>query len=129
MTSDRLIHHFKHPVGIGIPEGATHEVHHRNHSCGDDITLGWIVENSIITHIGYDINGCMMHKASASILCSKLKGASIDEVDEWIKWMNELTDASKPMPETDDEDFLALADIRNYPTRRHCVMLSWEALR
>jgi NifU-like protein involved in Fe-S cluster formation len=46
-----------------------------------------------------------------------------------MKWMNELTDASKPMPETDDEDFLALADIRNYPTRRNCVMLSWEALR
>ena len=104
-------------------------VEHRNHSCGDDITLGWIVENGIITHIGYEIKGCMMHKASASILCSKLKGASMDEAGEMMNMIKELTDASKPMPETDDEDFLALADIRNYPTRRNCVMLSWEALR
>lgn len=101
---------------------------HRNHSCGDDITLGWIVENGIITQIGYEIKGCMMHKASASILCSKLKGASLDEADETMKMIKELTDASIPMPPTEDPDWLALADIRNYPTRLKCVMLSWEAI-
>ncbi len=69
-----------------------------------------------------------MHKASASILCSKLKGASMDEVDEMMKMIKELTDASIPMPPTEDPDWLALADIRNYPTRLKCVMLSWEAI-
>jgi nitrogen fixation NifU-like protein len=129
VTSDRLIGHYKHPVGLGIPEGATHRVHHRNHSCGDDITLGWIVENGIITQIGVEIHGCMMHKASASILCAKVAGMPVDRIPDMVAFIDALTDAAKPMPDTDDEDFLALADIRNYPTRRHCVMLSWEALR
>jgi nitrogen fixation protein NifU and related proteins len=128
LTSDRLIHHHKNPVGIGIPEGATHEVHHRNHSCGDDITLGWIVENGIITHIGVEIHGCMMHKASASILCSKVLGMRMEDVPALVAFVTALSDGTAPMPDTQDIDFLALADIRNYPTRRNCVMLSWEAL-
>lgn len=128
MTSDRLIHHFKHPVGIGIPEGVTHEVHHRNHSCGDDITLGWVVENGIITQIGVEINGCMMHKASASILCSKVLGMRLEDVPALVAFVAALSDGTALIPQTEDADFLALADIRNYPTRRNCVMLSWEAL-
>ena len=104
-------------------------VEHRNHSCGDDITLGWIVENGIITHIGYEIKGCMMHKASASILCSKVLGMRMEDVPALVAFVTALSDGTAPMPETEDIDFLALADIRNYPTHRNCVMLSWEALR
>jgi nitrogen fixation NifU-like protein len=122
VTSDRLIHHFKHPVGIGLPEAATHEVHHRNHSCGDDVRIGLVMEDGMITEIGAELNGCMMHKASTSILCSKVAGMPIRDVPALVAFV------TAPMPETTDPDFLALADIRNYPTRRHCVMLSWEAL-
>jgi NifU-like protein involved in Fe-S cluster formation len=70
----------------------------------------------------------MMHKASTSILCSKVLGMRISDVPALVAFVTALSDSSAPMPETTDPDFLALADIRNYPTRRHCVMLSWEAL-
>jgi nitrogen fixation NifU-like protein len=128
VTSDLLIQHFKHPVGIGLPEAATHEVHHRNHSCGDDVRLGVVMEDGVITEIGAELNGCMMHKASTSILCSKVAGMPIGDVPALIAFVTALSDSAAPMPETTDPDFLALADIRNFPTRRACVMLSWEAL-
>lgn len=70
----------------------------------------------------------MMHKASTSILCSKVRGMRIDQLPALIAFVAALSDATVPMPSTDDADFLALADIRNYPTRKKCVVLSWEAL-
>jgi nitrogen fixation NifU-like protein len=128
VTSDRLIHHHKNPIGIGLPEAATHEVHHRNHSCGDDLRLGVTLEDGFITEIGVELNGCMMHKASTSILCSKVLGMRLEDVPALVAFVTALSDGTAPMPDTEDIDFLALADIRNYPTRRNCVMLSWEAI-
>lgn len=128
MTSDLLILHHKHPIGIGLPEAATHEVHHRNHSCGDDVRMGLVFDDGVITEIGVELNGCMMHKASTSILCSKVAGMRTQDVPALVAFITALSDGASPMPETTDVDYLALADIRNYPTRRACVMLSWEAL-
>lgn len=90
--------------------------------------MGWVVENGLIIQIGVQIEGCMMHKASASILCSKVLGMRMEDVPALVAFVAALTDSSVPMPETSDADFLALADIRNFPTRRNCIMLSWEAL-
>lgn len=129
MTTGILISHYRNPHGVGLPDSCSHTVTHRNLSCGDAVTLGWRIENGLIADIGYAIEGCMMHKASASILCHALKGRSVAETGRLIGLVRDLCDQSLPLPEGLADDLAALADIRHYPTRRNCVLLSWEALQ
>ncbi len=129
MYPEILLHHYREPRGLGIPAGADRTVEVLNRSCGDTITLGWVVRDGRIEAIGYELKGCVMHRASASILCATLTGAEVAAVPDWVARVRALTEAGEGLPEPlPTADWAALADIRAYPTRRKCVLLAWEAL-
>jgi NifU-like protein involved in Fe-S cluster formation len=110
----------------------------RNRSCGDVVRLKCEVEQGMIRHVTHHAEGCMLCKASASILCSSVTGLSVSDAQALIKTAFKLTDFREPapsMPELDVDigsgvstDFSALAEVRQFPTRRKCMSLAWEAL-
>lgn len=128
MNADALISAYRSPYGAGLPADATHRVELRNHSCGDVVVLAWTLRDGLITAIGHACVGCMMHKASASILCKEVTGRTLADIPALLDIVERVCDPDRPLPDAASAELKALADIRAYPTRRNCVRLSWQAL-
>lgn len=111
-------------------------IEHRNRSCGDVVRLWWMSENGVLTHIRHHAAGCMLCKASASILCEVVEGRFLKELPSLIETATRLThdteagDVGAPgaMNVGAPEAMLALSQVREFPTRRKCITLAWEAL-
>lgn len=111
----------------------------RNPLCGDQVR--WFVrldkdDASPETHIAdirYEASGCLMCKASAGFLARFLPGKTMDEAgelyDEVARITEKQSDAVEPSEEeiSADTEWRALAQIRDYPARRRCVMMPWDS--
>lgn len=111
----------------------------RNPLCGDQVR--WFIRldgelespESHITDIRYEASGCLMCKASASFLARYLPDKTMDEArelyDEVTRITEKSSDASEPAEEevTEDTQWRALAQIRDYPSRRRCVTMPWDS--
>lgn len=111
----------------------------RNRSCGDTVTLG-IEYNSSggrITSIVHHAEGCMLCRASASILCLVVEGRTQDEILALKRYVDQVCsienlDQTPVVPDflssETAQQFEALLEIRKYPTRFKCVRLAWDAI-
>lgn len=134
--TETLLNHYKNPVLFGDVEGMQFVVEHRNRSCGDRVLLGINVdaEAGRIVGIRHESDGCMLCKASASILCQNLDGATVIRAKALREFVSQVCDLGVSESELDFEqyqahhDLRALLEIRSFPTRMRCMTLSWEAL-
>lgn len=125
--SDILMRHAKHPVGWGIPANSTHTWEARNRSCGDLVKVGVVWADGNISQIGHEAEGCLLCRASASIMCEELIQKSSSEVSAITQQAFQLCDFNAEMPEiAPDSDLIALAEVREFPTRSRCMKLAWE---
>lgn len=134
--TETLLNHYKNSVFFGDVEGMQFVVEHRNRSCGDRVLLGINVdaEAGRVVGIRHESDGCMLCKASASILCQSLAGATVLRAKALREFVSRVCDLEVSESELDfeshqaDHDLRALLEIRSYPTRMRCVTLTWEAL-
>ncbi len=102
-----------------------------NPVCGDQITWYVKLEGRRIVDIRYEVKGCLISKASASFLAEIAARKTIDEVKKFMERLAEVIKANATEPsevELKKQNWLALAQIRDYPTRKKCVLLAWETL-
>lgn len=67
--ADAIIELSKHPISKQRLEhtSVTHTA--KNPNCGDTITIDLLIENDIVTGIGWDGSGCAISQASMSLVC------------------------------------------------------------
>jgi nitrogen fixation protein NifU and related proteins len=127
--SEILLRHAKHPVGWGIPANSTHTWEARNRSCGDVVKVGVVLADGNISEIGHEAEGCLLCRASASIMCEELAKKSTSEISTITQKAFQLCDFSAEMPEISGAaDLVALAEVRQFPTRSRCMKLAWEGV-
>lgn len=136
-----LWRHHQHPVHSGLPVEASINLREHNRVCGDQVHIGLHEEQGRIVTIGHESDGCLLCKASVSILCQTLHGVPVEAICSLYHWVAQITDFKQPMPDLAEarkwlgdrdarhDDLLALAEVRKFPTRRKCVMMSWDAVR
>jgi nitrogen fixation NifU-like protein len=79
----------------------------------------------VIKEASYHGYGCALSRASTSLLVEQLPGKSSKEVFDCIQsYYQQLEDEQKDRPEL----VKALAMARNFPGRKQCVVLSWDAV-
>ncbi len=111
----------------------------RNRSCGDSVTLGieYDKPSQRIKSIVHHAEGCMLCRASASILCLVVEGRDQDEVLALKQYVDQVCSIENPeqipvvpnfLTFENAQQFEALLEIRKYPTRFKCIKLSWDAL-
>lgn len=111
----------------------------RNRSCGDSVTLGieYDASNQRIKSIVHHAEGCMLCRASASILCLVVEGRGQDEIVALKKYVDQVCSIENSDKPPQLPTFLsfehsnhleALLEVRKYPTRFKCVKLAWDAL-
>ena len=120
-----LIEHYKRTERRYEPASCTHTETGHNHTCGDEITLFFTIEDSTIVSASYTGKGCMICQASASMLTEAVEGNTVDEGRRAIGHLYALLDG-RVEPTGSDPDYAALISIRDFPTRMKCAKLAWD---
>jgi nitrogen fixation NifU-like protein len=77
-----ILDNYKNPQNRGTPNMYDRTAFSANRSCGDEITVFLKIKDDKIAQINYEIRGCALSTASASILSEELKGETLNEILE-----------------------------------------------
>ena len=126
-----ILDHYKNPQNKKLDPNSDAQVHHVNPSCGDEITLGVILEGDLVKSVTWEGVGCSISQASASIMSDLVMGKTLLQAQEIAENFLELMQ-SKGTVEGDPEvleDAVALAGVSQYPARIKCALLGWMAFK
>ena len=73
-----VLEHGKTPRNEGVLADATHEATLKNPLCGDRVTIQARVEAGVVTAAKFQARGCMIAKASASLLTETVIGRPLE---------------------------------------------------
>lgn len=124
-----ILQHYRHPHNRGVLEAPDAEVHLRNPTCGDEITLQMQVRDGTIEDVRFSGQGCSISQASASMMTQQLKGKPLTEADALSARFTEMMHGSAEAAADKDLGHLrALAGVARFPVRVRCALLAWNAL-
>ncbi len=109
---EEILEHWKNPQNWGEVSDADFIIDDNNPLCGDQIHLTGKASDGKIINVKFTGEGCVISKASASILTEYVKNKSIAEIES-----------------LNQQDFLLLLEIPLTPARIKCALLSYSALQ
>lgn len=113
LYEDYILPHFEDPYHKGSIDCATCQHSERNPLCGDTVTLQLLIgDNDIIEKAYFSGNGCAISQAGASILCERIEGKTVDEVEQLSA-----------------EEMLELLKVPLTATRQRCGLLGFKVLK
>ncbi len=119
--------HYKNPRNKGLKDEPGYvNVHFRNPSCGDDLTVQVKAEGERIVDIRHQGTGCAICCSSASVMSELLKAKSLDEAFAIIKEFKLMVSAEPFIEELLDEA-VAFQGVAQLPPRIKCATLAWLA--
>jgi nitrogen fixation NifU-like protein len=131
LYKEALLDHYRHPRNRsdGPIDGADAVERGANPRCGDEVEIGIFLHDKMIHDIKFRGRGCAICLASASMMTEAVSGLSLVHTrllcDQMHAWFGDLEPASDRNP---PGGMQALVAVREYPARKKCVLLSWEAL-
>ncbi|WDE00358.1 Fe-S cluster assembly sulfur transfer protein SufU [Thalassomonas actiniarum] len=120
-----LLQHHKNPVGFNEAISFSHQARGSNAACGDEITLQLAYADDTIKAVAFSGDSCAICRASASILCQQLPGATAKQADEQMMDILAGLDGQQVFPQEAE----ALMAVSQYPVRKQCALLPWTALK
>lgn len=126
-----ILDHYKNPQNKHLDANNDAQVHHVNPSCGDEVTLGVILDGDKVASVNWEGVGCSISQASTSIMSDLLIGKTLAEAQEISDNFLHLMQ-SKGSEEGNAEileDAVALAGVSKYPARIKCALLGWMAFK
>ncbi|HLS20815.1 MAG TPA: SUF system NifU family Fe-S cluster assembly protein [Bacillota bacterium] len=124
-----IMDHYQNPRNRGFLENGTLTTEMNNPSCGDRISVQMKVEDSVVTDIKFEGEGCSISMASASMMTQAVKGKPIEEALNMSKTFSQMMLGEKIDP--DDfalSDIIALEGVAKFPARIDCATLAWKAM-
>lgn len=113
LYEDHILPHFEAPYHKESIECATCQHSERNPLCGDTVTLQLIIgENDIIEKAYFSGNGCAISQAGASILCERIEGKTVHELEQFSA-----------------TEMLNLLKVPLTATRQRCGLLGFKVLK
>lgn len=124
-----IVDHNRSPRNFGKLEGANRVLEGYNPLCGDRLTLYLNVKDNRIENIAFDGSGCAISVASASLMTETIKGKSTGEAEGIFHSFHDMVTTDSGEPDFDKMGKLvAIAGVRDYPTRVKCATLCWHTL-
>ncbi|HEU4619451.1 MAG TPA: SUF system NifU family Fe-S cluster assembly protein [Gammaproteobacteria bacterium] len=123
-----ILDHNRHPRNFGELADADRVVEGVNPLCGDRLTLYVKLTGDKIEDIAFKGTGCAISVASSSLMTERVKGRTIADSQALFRQIHEML-TGESMPSIEELDKLvALAGVREYPSRVKCASLGWHAL-
>ncbi|MGA7800480.1 MAG: SUF system NifU family Fe-S cluster assembly protein [Gammaproteobacteria bacterium] len=124
-----MLEHARQPHHFGSLDGAQVVARRSNPLCGDDVEVGVWFDGERLTTVSFHGSGCSVCIASGSLMtdavCGKDRRAVRELVDTMQAWFTIGEGAAVPATPPSLE---ALSPVRDFPARRRCVLLAWDAL-
>jgi nitrogen fixation NifU-like protein len=95
-----------------------------------DVPLNKLYQNSIVTQVSFQGEGCSLSLSSAELLCRLVSGKTgFEAVSLARSFLDFLkTDPSVHMPDHIPVEFGFYNELRSYPMRQKCASMAWEIL-
>lgn len=124
-----ILDHSRRPRNFGELPDAAVRVHGDNPACGDEIHLAVKFDgDGRLEEIKFTGHGCAISQASASLMTTKLKGKSRDEVEEMLYAFHDLVTTENNHSPKKLGDLRVMRGVRKFPQRVKCAMLPWRAV-
>lgn len=128
LYQELIIDHGTEPRNHHVMQECTHDAEGFNPLCGDKVHVYLQIVDNKIQDISFVSKGCAISTASASIMTEVLKGKTVAEAVELFHNFQHLLTSEDGMPDSLGK-LVALAGVRQYPTRIKCATLSWHTLK
>lgn len=122
-----ILEHYRNPRNFGELPEATHRAEGNNPLCGDRLTVELRVVADRIEDIRFRGSGCAISQASASVMTTLVKGATVEEAHALFERFHRIV-LGEAEPES-RELLAAFAGVREFPSRVKCATLAWHTLR
>jgi len=99
-----------------------------NPLCGDRITVELQLAGEEIKLMAYQVRGCLLCKASCSILAETAKGLTFDQLERLGSDLRQALKSSSDDPEGFPEGYRLFFPVRSHKSRHSCVLLPFEAV-
>jgi nitrogen fixation NifU-like protein len=123
-----ILDHNKQPRNFGELADADRVVEGVNPLCGDKMTLYVRLAGDVIEDVRFKGTGCAISVASSSLMTERVKGSSIDASMALYEKVHGMLTGATAEPEEMDK-LIALAGVREFPSRVKCASLAWHALK
>lgn len=109
---ENILDHYRHPRHHGTLEAPDVSYEDANPLCGDRIRMDFRIRDGRIAEVRFSGTGCSISQASASMLCERLEGMSLEEARALSR-----------------EDVLDMIGIELGPVRLKCALLALKTLK
>ncbi len=137
LYQELIIDHGTCPRNFSLLENANKHAEGYNPLCGDKIILFLLIRDNQIIQATFQGHGCAISTASASIMTEILVSKTVQEASQlFCDFTNVITESNQqeriqspnPIFRLPDK-LLALAGVKNYPSRVKCATLAWHTLQ
>ena len=121
-----ILSHYRAPRHKGVIAGATAAVEHRNPLCGDVMSVQFVHEGGTITDAAFSARACSITQATASMLLSRVLGATLQEARAVVEQVEQLIESPAVLSDAATValgDLRSLASVSRFPARKACVRL------
>ena len=109
---ENILDHYRHPRNRGTLEHPDVSFEDANPLCGDRLRMDFQIQDGRITAVRFSGQGCSISQASASMLCEKLEGMTLEEAKK-----------------IDRDEVLEMLGIELGPVRLKCALLALKTLK
>jgi nitrogen fixation protein NifU and related proteins len=99
-----------------------------NPLCGDRITVELQLDGEKIKSIACQVRGCLLCKASTSVLSETVRGMTLEQVERIASDLNQALKSSSDEPEFFPAEYRMFYPVRPRKSRHSCVMLPVDAV-
>jgi nitrogen fixation NifU-like protein len=124
-----ILDHNRRPRNFGPLDDADRVVQGVNPLCGDKMTLYIKLDGETIENVSFEGTGCAISVASSSLMTERVKGSSVAGSLALFDQVHAMLTGNEKEPDDSMEKLVALAGVREYPSRVKCASLAWHALK
>lgn len=125
-----ILEHNKSPRNFRTIEHADKTAEGFNPLCGDHYTIFLNLKDDRVADVSFQGAGCAISKASASMMTTAIKGATVEEVEALFQKFHAVVTGKLATEEEIEElgSLGALAGVAEFPARIKCASLAWHAM-
>lgn len=130
LYQDLILKHAKNSPFERLVLAATHSATGANPLCGDAIEIALRIDGDVIVEVGFQGEMSAITRASASLMCGMMAGATVWEAQTRIEVAFALLTGVDSLEfDITLGEFAAMRILRSYPNRIKTATLPWAALR
>jgi len=125
---DAIIEWSKKTAHIAHLEHADRKGTASNPLCGDQITVELRMEDGVIQSMAVQVRGCVLCKASSSLLAELAEGLTLDKIKMIRHDLENLLRSADDFPPGLPEGLSMFLPVRAHKSRHSCVLLPYDAV-